>query len=774
MRRQQMKSNIYIYILSVAGMLLLFASCSNTKYLPQGESLYVKGEVKLESDSTFPKKYIKPLEENLEKNLRPRPNSSILGLRPKLWFYNIARDAKSEKGIKGWLKYKVGEAPVLLSDVNREYNENLLENRLENLGFFQADVTSDTTIKRRRATVTYFATPNSNYKINEVNFDFDSANAIGRVVMETKDRSLLQESRPYNLDVIKSERERIDNELKEEGFYYSDPDNFIVQVDSTIGDHRVNMYVKLKDATPPQSREQFHINNIYIYPDYNLSQGDYPLGNRDTSDFYKGYYIVDPDHTYRKFALARLMFFEKGDLYNRKKHNLAISQLVGLRTFKFVKNNFVPVDTGKNLLDVYYYLTPLPKKAVRLEVIGKTASVYNGSEVNLSWTHRNAFKGAENLRISVFGGYEFQTGGNIDLNSSFYRYGANARLSFPRLIAPFDWTSTRQFVPHTNISLGYEFMNRRKAYRLNSLSSSFGYDWKESAQKQHELNLLEIGLVRPGAINPDYEQQIENNPQLKHAIERQFTFGPNYYFTFTNTMDTYRKNTQYFRGGIDLSGNIYGLIKGANYNEGKIYRLLNTDFSQYIKVEADFRNYTKIGQKSQIAARAMMGYGYAYGNSNQLPYVKQFYTGGPNSLRAFRAREIGPGSYNPHTGSGLYIPDMTGDIKIEANIEYRPRLFSIVEGALFADAGNIWLLHEDPSKPGSKFSKDFFQEMAIGAGLGLRFDLSFLVLRTDLAIPLRIPYLPKGERWVLNKIDFGSSEWRRDNLIFNLAIGYPF
>ncbi len=769
-----MKNNNQFYFLLFIGTLFLFSSCSNTKYLPQGESLYVKGKVELKSDSTFPKKYIKPLEEHLEGNLRPRPNSSILGLRPKLWFYNIARNAKSERGIKGWLKYKVGEPPVLLSDVNRPYNEDLLENRLENLGFFQADVVSDTTIKRRRATVTYFATPNSNYKINEVKFELDSTKTIGKIVMQTRENSLLQETRPYNLDVIKSERERIDNELKEKGFYYSDPDNFLIQVDSTIGDHKVNMYVKLKEETPTQAQEQFHINNIFIYPDYNLSQGDYPLGSRDSSDYYKGYYIVDPDHTYRKFALARTMFFQKGDLYNRRNHNLAISQLVGLGTFKFVKNNFTPVDTGKNLLDVYYYLTPLPKKAVRLEVIGKTASVYNGSEVNLSWSHRNAFKGAELLRLSVFGGYEFQTGGNVDLNSSFYRYGANARLSFPRLIAPFEWASTRQFVPHTNINFGYEFMNRRNAYRLNSLSSSFGYSWKESARKEHELNVLDIALVRPGQINPAYELQIENNPSLRHAIERQFTFGPNYYFTYTNTMEVLRKNTQYFRGGIDLSGNIYGLIRGADYNKGEIYKLLNTDFSQYIKVEADFRNYTRIGLKSQFAARAMVGYGYSYGNSKELPYVKQFYTGGPNSLRAFRAREIGPGSHNPFTDSGLYIPDMTGDIKIEVNAEYRPHLFSIVKGAAFVDAGNIWLLNEDPEKPGGKFSKDFLKDLAVGAGVGLRFDLTFLVLRTDLAIPLRIPYLPDGKKWVLNQIDFGNAEWRRNNLIFNLAIGYPF
>lgn len=182
-----------------------------------------------------------------------------------------------------------------------------------------------------------------------------------------------------------------------------------------------------------------------------------------------------------------------------------------------------------------------------------------------------------------------------------------------------------------------------------------------------------------------------------------------------------------------------------------------------------------MGTKSEIATRVNLGLGYAYGNSKQMPYIKQFFVGGPNSLRAFRARTLGPGSYEPEQiGAGNFVPDMTGDIKLELNAEYRRNLVSIVNGALFVDAGNIWLVNEDEAKPGAQFSKNFLKEMAVGAGLGLRFDLSFLVLRTDLAIPLRIPYLPEGERWVINQIDFGSKEWRRDNLIFNLAIGYPF
>lgn len=770
-----MKINSIYWIAIAALWVATGSACSNIKYLPEGEDLYVKGEVKLKADTSFPKRYVEPLETSLEELLSPQPNSSILGLRPKLWIYNIAGETDKEKGLKHWMREKVGEAPVLLSQVNRPYNEELIVNRLQNFGFFNAEATSDTSIKNRKATVTYFAIPHSNYKISKVSFSVDSSDAIGKAIIDTRDKSLLREGSPYNLDVIVKERERIDNELKNQGYYYFNPDYLLIQADSTVGEHQVELKLKIKDEAPAQAMYPYSINNIYIFPDYSLRQGGYQLSSPDSSSFYKGYYIIDPDRTFRNFALAKTMFFKPGDIYNRRAHNMTISQLVGLGTFKFVKNNFVPTrDPDDHKLDVYYYLTPQQKKGMRLELIGKTASVYNGAQANLSWRHRNAFKGGELLRLSVFGGYEVQTGGNVNLKSSFIRYGAEANLTFPRLIVPFKWEATRQFVPHTNIMAGYEFMNRTHAYHLNSMKASFGYAWKESVRKEHTLDVISVGYVKPSRITDEYRVEMEKNPNLLHAIERQFTFGPNYSFTYTNTMDQ-RSNTQYFKGSVDFSGNIAGWINGSDYRKGEVYEIFNAVFSQYVKTELDFRNYFKFGSKNELAARALFGYGYSYGNTNVLPYVKQFFAGGPNSLRAFRARTLGPGSYYPERiGEHNFVPDMTGDIRIELNAEYRRNLFSIVEGALFVDAGNIWLQHEDPNKPGAKFSKDFLSEMAVATGLGLRFDLSFLVLRTDLAFPLRLPYLPKGERWVIDKIDFGDKQWRKNNLVFNLAIGYPF
>jgi outer membrane protein assembly factor BamA len=237
-------------------------------------------------------------------------------------------------------------------------------------------------------------------------------------------------------------------------------------------------------------------------------------------------------------------------------------------------------------------------------------------------------------------------------------------------------------------------------------------------------------------------------------------------------------NGIYFNGNLDLSGNIVGLITGANYKRGDSVKIFDSYFSQYVKMETDFRYYFQLGKNTILANRAILGVGFPYGNSRQLPFIKQFFIGGNNSIRAFRSRSLGPGTFfqeSPDpTVKNTFVAEQSGDMKLELNTELRQKLFSIVHGAIFVDAGNIWLYNDDPGKPGAKFTKSFLKELAVGTGLGLRFDVTILVLRLDLAFPLRKPYLPEGERWVFDQINFGSSAWRKENLVFNLGIGYPF
>ena len=238
-------------------------------------------------------------------------------------------------------------------------------------------------------------------------------------------------------------------------------------------------------------------------------------------------------------------------------------------------------------------------------------------------------------------------------------------------------------------------------------------------------------------------------------------------------MQQNKKHNIYFNGEIDLSGNSTGLILNAkDYNNPKT--LLGVPFSQYTKTEIEFRHYYNFDKETKLASRIIIGAGVPYGNSKELPFIKQFFIGGTSSIRAFRARSIGPGTFNGNNTNNAFLPDQSGDLKLEFNTELRAQIYKLVKGAIFMDAGNIWLLNENEEKPGAKFTSDFLNQLAVGTGIGLRFDFNFLILRTDFAFPLRKPYLPKGNDWVLDEINFGNVTWRKDNLVFNLAIGYPF
>lgn len=766
-------------------MTVAVISCSNTKFLKDGQMLYTGAEVKIENDS-LTKKEKKELQAALEENLTPKPNATFLGLRPKLYAYNTTSEPKKEKGLKYWLKYKFGEEPVLLGDVDREFNKDIIINYSENKGYFNAKAKYDTVSKNKKAQVIYTLNPGARYLISNVNFPQNST-LINTEIQNLKDKTLLKPGNPFDLEIIKNERQRIDNELKDKGFYYFSPDNIIVQADSTVTkDPKVELIVKLKDNTPKLATEQFTIDKVVVFPNYNLrdaKKGKYNIPMNP--DSLKGYeyndiYVVDSDKKFKPRIFDRALYFNKGDIYNRKDHNLSLNRLISLGVFKFVKNEFVVSDSLNHKFDAYYVLTPRELQSLRLEALGRTNSAnYAGSELNLNWTQRNFFRGAEQFKASVYGAFDVQIGGPAEAENIF-RAGANAQLSIPRIVAPFRFNSSSAFVPRTNIKLGYEFQNRTTLYSLNTFNASFGYQWKENVRKEHELNIIDVSLIRPADVTQKFIDKSDGNPYLQRITEKQLIFGPTYSYTYSTTMLP-RKNTFYYKGMLDLAGNITGLVTGANKKEGKEKTVFGVPFSQYAKIENDIRFYHKFSEKTSFASRFIAGVAIPYGNSEHIPFSRQFFVGGSNSIRAFRARTLGPGSYDPRTPeTDRAIFDQSGDVKLELNAEYRANLYKFLNVAAFVDAGNIWLINDDindegvNTRPGGKFSKDFLTEIAVGAGIGLRLDFSILVLRLDLAMPLRVPYYEKGDRWTFERINFGDSSWRRDNLILNIAIGYPF
>jgi outer membrane protein insertion porin family len=761
-----LQSFIIIFVLVFA-----IISCSGLKAVPEGDLLYTGGNVTIESDS-LSKPERKNIQSSLEELLRPKPNKKILGMRPKLFFYNLAGKVKKEKGFWYWLKYRVGEEPVLFSKVDLEYNGKVLQNSVENNGYFNASTIADSTKSGKTAKAEYSVKVNKQYFIKSVRFPNDSSD-LTKAINKISEKTLLQIGKPYSLANIKLERSRIDAGLKEKGFFYFNEDYILIQADSTVANHEVDLILKIKNETPNKAKNIYKINDIIVYPNFKLNQDTITVANAEIIK-YNDFIIIDKEKLFKPRIFDRALYFKKGDVYNRSNHNLSLNRLVTLGTFKFVKNQFKESDTIGNYLDAYYYLTPLPRKSIRLEALAKTNSAnYTGTELNINWSNRNTFHGAELLTVSIFGGVEVQVSGQ---NNGFnvYRVGTEANFIWPRFISPFKLRSSSGFVPRTKATLGYEYQLRQQLYSLQTLKGSFGYIWKKNERKEHELNVSEITYVASNNVSDLYNEQIAVNASLGRVIQKQLIFGPTYSYTYQNTNQKRTKNTFYFKSGIDLSGNLVGLASGTDIKTKDPKTILNVPYSQFVKLEADFRHYLNLGGESQLASRIVVGSGFAYGNSKELPFIKQFFIGGTNSIRAFRVRSIGPGSFDNSNSASTFLPDQSGDAKLELNTEFRGKIYSIVKGALFVDAGNIWLLNEDPNKPGAKLSSKFLNELAVGVGAGLRFDFDFLVLRTDFAFPIRKPNLAEGNRWVINQIDFGSGPWRSENLIFNLAIGYPF
>lgn len=771
-------------ILLIAAAILFFASCNTTKLVPKGDALYTGATIKVK-DSTISKKEKKKVISQTSNLPRPLPNSKFLGIPFKLILYNMAGDTSKHGFIRRFLR-KIGQPPVLLSTVNLDYNVKVIVNYLQNIGYFQAEATGDTIVKKKKGHAYYTLTPGLVYTIKDIEFETDSS-ALGQAIRNTKSGTFLHPGDPYNLEIIKGERERIDAILKEQGYYFFGPDVMILDVDSTIGNHKVNMYLRVKPNAPEISRKPFIIDSVYIYPNYRLN------GNhRDTAlsaeKLYGGYYIVDPKNKFKPKLFPEIMMFDSGDVYNRTDHNITLSRLISLNVFKFVKNRFEispdsKGDTGR--LNTYYYLTPQPNKSIHTEISANTKSDnYVGSQVTLTFQNRNTFKGAEQLSVHVNAGSEVQYSG-FQKGYNTYQLGGGVTFAIPKFVVPFfHFNTTNAYVPQTKIDLSYDLLNRRKLYTLNSLQGQLGYTWKPNIKVQQEFNLFSINYVHALNITQEYIDSIKRNPILKHAVDTQFIVGSNYSYTIDPFVNNPDGTGIYFNGLADFSGNLAGLLIPED-PVTKQKRIFGAPISQYLKAQSDLRYYIEMNPKTRLANRLLLGFGYPYGNSWQLPYIKQYFIGGNNSIRAFRSRSVGPGTYrSPSADSTSFFPDESGDLKLEANTELRYKFNKIIEGALFFDAGNIWLYRKDTTtvpghpdqllRPGVEFTSHFMNQLAVGTGIGLRLNLTILLLRLDLGMPLREPWLPPGQRWVIDKIDFGSSAWRRQNLVLNIAIGYPF
>lgn len=738
--------------------------------MPKGELLFRGGKVKVQDSVKIKNK--SGLENELQDMLYPEPNSRFLGLYPGLHYYLKAQhkidQGKKPNFILRWLNKKIGEEPAYFSDVKLEDTKNLLENRLENSGFFYGKITQeikkDTT--KKTAETNYTVVIGKPYHLNNYTLVLDSVNEVDSFPVDIEihrslSETILKKGVRYDLGAFKAERKRIDQYLKDKGYYNFNSSFILFQADTNLNKNRTfNLYLKLKPEVPLKSKVPYVIDRVDIFP--NITK-DTTGNNQDTVTINEVNFIQN-NVFFKPKRLRPFVLIKPEKRYNPKESRYTSQRISSIGTYKFVNIKYKEVSPpGKDSLwqrhlNATISLSPLTKRSIRAEVKAVTKSNdFTGPNLSITYLNRNVFKAGVNFTAAGNIGYEKQFGKKTNGSSSL-QMGLNTALIYPRLLFPGNLDKYFKYsIPKSKISLGFDYYRRSKLYSLNSYSASFGYIWKANPFVTHQLDPIKINYVKLGKRTPRFDSILDSNPYLKRSFEQQFIAGLNYTFVYDELNNERNKGNFYVKFNFDIAGNtinIFGKRKGSDSTKS----FLGLSYAQYVKGDLDLSYHYDIGHSGNVLiGRIFGGIGIPYGNSQTMPYVKQYFSGGSYSVRAFQIRGLGPGVYIPDDDNDLYL-DRSGDIRLEANFEYRFPIFSVIKGALFADAGNIWNLNDNVK--GGKFTSDFIHQLGIGTGLGLRIDVQGFVIRFDLAAPLKTP----------------TTEWTFDykNPVFNFAIGYPF
>ncbi|HLX65645.1 MAG TPA: BamA/TamA family outer membrane protein, partial [Puia sp.] len=629
---------------------MALVSCHESKYLTENQTLYTANKTQVQSSVPMNRKDQKKWSAEMQGYLRPKLNSKILGLRVKLWIYNIAGTTNKKKGFKHWLKYKIGEPPVLASPTILRNNDEVLQSHFENKGFFHDTVIVTTSVKDKHLTATYLAQVGPRYRIGKINYPDDSDLISNRI--DTLQRSsLLKSGDFYDFETIKAERVRIDSRLKERGFFYFNPDYLIVDLDSGVGNNQVDMFMRLKDEMPDPVRKVYRIDSITAYVN---SGGPADTNRRLEVTTPEGYRVIDPARFLRPSVFSTTLLIKRDSLYRETEYNSSLSRLVSLGVFQFVKARFNPASSAdsNSRLNLYYYVTPAQKKQLRFEVTALTRSDNTtGTELALNWRHRNLFRGGELFNIRLYSGLEGQSVGLDSVTRKYIhsltrRAGVDFSLSIPRIVSPFNLNTSGKFVPQTKIEASYDTYRNNSLYTLTSSRLSFGYEFKNRITSANGLTIFGISYVRPANITDSFQLAINKNRNLYYAIEPQLIIGPSWNFNYISSLDprnARRPGNIWFNANVDFSNNLLGLVSGADVSKtGQQKEIFGVPFAQYMRFEAEFRHYLSFSKYSILATRADAGIGISYGNSTGLPYAKAFFAGGTNDIRAFRARALGP------------------------------------------------------------------------------------------------------------------------------------
>lgn len=715
------------------------------------------------------------VEEELNAVLSYPPNGAIFGsstLRSPLQFrlriYNSCYD--SHGGIRRWMFKRFASEPVLVSTVSPEMRTKIALNTLRNYGYFQGSARYEvqTSKNPKKAKIAYHISPGEPYCYDTIRYE-GFVSDLDSLVRATRWLSPLQRGKGFSAQSLVAEQSRLERLFRENGYYYYTGSNITFLADTFLRKQHVQLKVLPKDGLSPMVTKPYYIGHYYVALRRTESE---PLDSirvlRTTTLRYGG-----KKPAVRFGVLRRSLAYRAGERYSLTNQENTFEKLAQLNVFSTVDVRYVPRDTigsASDTLDIYVnaVMDKLYDSSFEMNATLKSNDQI-GPGVAYSLSKRNAFGGAEKITWKLFGSYEWQMGGDANTDNSLmdsYEMGTQLSIELPRFVAPFIHRRHLRFPASTTFSISGDWQNRAKFFQRATVGLGVTYKWRKYSNAQHELNAFSLDYNKLISTTAAFDEIRNNNPALYFSMRDQFV--PSASYTFTYNTAAHHRNPIWMQFSIKEAGNLTSAVyaaMGKGFNK-KDKELFNNPFAQYLKVTAEFHNHIKMNNRMKFAYRFFGGVIYSYGNSITAPYADQFFAGGANSIRGFTVRAVGPGSYRSPNVKYAYM-DQTGDIKLEVNAELRARLLGDLHGAFFIDAGNVWLLRKDELRPGAEFSKASFDNVAVGTGLGLRYDLDFLVLRFDVGVALHAPY------------ETGKSGWYNipkfaDGLAYNFAIGYPF
>jgi hypothetical protein len=773
-------SNYLHYTAWICLFIWLMTSCTPTRYVPEGEYLLGKNKIEV-TKKNIPQDRIKGY-------IIQKPNKKLLGMRLYLFLYSLS-DITREKGPHSWLR-RIGEEPVIYNSSLTALSKGQIKQYLENKGYYHAVVKDTVVYHGRNAKVRYQINTFEPFRIRNISYFFEDTGLISHILPDTVN-SRLSKGMRFDKEILQEERVRIENHLKEQGYFRFSKEYIFYDAAVDRDNYSVDLVMRIREYVEgkpdPRTKVKYHhpyrLRQVNVYPDF--SYGELPQPSRkktmlaDTVKYHDIFFISPGKSNVKPSVIANASFLLPGQPYkqsyvNRTYRNLADLNLIRYTNITFWESDSVPPDQFYRFVDCHIELAQKKVQSYQTELAGTNSAGDLGVRGNILYQNMNLFRGAEVFNLKLTGAIEALKNRSESKYKSMQEIGLESSIVFPKFFSPFRMEGfVRRFSPKTSISAAFNYQSRPD-YTRSIANASFSYRWRASPYITHTIWPIEINYVQiyENVSSGEFLDSIRTTP-LGYSFEDHLVNVARYGMELNNQTIGKRKDFVFTRVNIESAGNLVNLTRHvfseSRPDSGQVF---GVPYFQYMRGDLEFSFYNIIDKQNTFVYHLFIGLGFPYGNSMSMPYEKKYYGGGPNSLRGWSTRDVGPGSFARQDSverSIYYYPNRTGDMKLEANVEYRFKVIWKMGAAIFLDAGNVWDLQKDPEKPGADFAWNrFYKELAIGTGFGARFDFSFFLLRLDFGIRLRDPALKEGERWI------GFKGFGLDDLHIKFGIGYPF